>query len=54
MGDGDGTVTLASLKACQQFVRQEEDIVRSFRNIKHADVLKSETVFDFIKSVVQL
>ena len=51
MGDGDGTVTKYSLEACQHFLTQN-DKVKTFQNINHADVLKNTQIFDFIKSII--
>ena len=51
LGEGDGTVTKYSLEACQHFLTQN-DKVKSFQNINHADVLKNTQIFDFIKSVI--
>ena len=51
MGEGDGTVTKHSLEACQHFLT-ENDTVKTFQNINHADVLKNTQIFDYIKSML--
>ena len=51
LGEGDGTVTKYSLEACQHFLNQN-DTVKTFQNIDHADVLKNTQVLDFIKSMI--
>ena len=51
LGEGDGTVTKYSLEACQHFLNQN-DTVKTFQNINHADVLKNTQVLDFIKSMI--
>ena len=51
MGDGDGTVSRESLEACRHFLTSS-DVLRSFQNINHGDVLKSRQIFELIKSFV--
>ena len=54
MGDGDGTVTRGSLEACQNFLNQKSDKIRSFKNINHGNILKHKDVLKYIKSIVMM
>lgn len=50
MGDGDGTVNLESLRACERFAEHQEQPVftRQFDSIDHIDILRSKVPAGFI------
>jgi len=53
MGDGDGTVTLASLRSCRDFLNiGSEDAFYQFDDVNHGDVLKSKKVLKMIEQVL--
>lgn len=52
LGDGDGTVNIESLRACESFASQQQKPVytREFPGLDHVDILKNPIVSDFIVS----
>lgn len=53
-GDGDGTVNIRSLKACQSFVgKQKQKVVtKSFSNADHMGIIGDIRVIEFVKNLV--
>lgn len=49
-GDGDGTVNLESLRACEDFANQQEKPVytRMFPNVDHINILRGQQAANFI------
>lgn len=53
-GDGDGTVNIRSLKACQSFVgKQKQKVVtKSFSNADHMGIIGDIRVIEFVKNLI--
>lgn len=51
-GDGDGTVDLESLRACERFQKSQDKPVftRQFDNLSHIDILRGTEAADFISN----
>jgi len=50
MGDGDGTVTKTSAEFCRKFLTEDRDRVMVFRGINHGNIVKDETVLQFLST----
>ena len=53
-GDGDGTVNIRSLMACQSFVgkQKQEVVIKSFSNAEHMGMVGDTRVIEYVKNLI--
>ena len=53
-GDGDGTVNIRSLKACERFInkQQQKVVVESFRFAEHIEIISDHRVIKYIADLL--
>lgn len=52
-GDGDGTVNIRSLKACERFVnkQQQKVVIKSFSTAEHIGIISDSRVIEYVKKL---
>ena len=53
-GDGDGTVNIRSLQACQKFVgkQQQQVVIKSFSKAEHMGMIGDARVIEYVKNLI--
>lgn len=53
-GNGDGTVNIRSLQACQKFIgkQQQQVVIKSFSKAEHLGIIGDPRVIEYIKNLV--